>query len=63
MHEVLKPSVGTIPSSKPSGNSLSQHVDVEVSGSQAYLGDAEVKKMHKLLHRGNAVSEGQSLST
>lgn len=62
MHEVLKPSVGTIPSSKP-GNSLSQHVDVEVSGSQAYLVDAEVKKMHKLLHRGNAVSEGQSVST
>lgn len=60
MYETLKPLVGTILTRKSSGNSLSQHVGVEISGSQAHLGDGEIKQKHKLLHGGNAVSKGQS---
>lgn len=60
MYELLKPLVGTILTRKSSGNSLSQQVGVEISGSQTYLGDAEIKQKHNFLHGGNAVSEGQS---
>lgn len=60
MYETLKPLVGTILTRKSSGNSPSQHVGVEISGSQAHLGVAEIKQKHKLLHGGSAVSKGQS---
>lgn len=50
MYETLKPFVGTVLTRKSSGNSLSQHVGVEISGSQAHLGDTEIKQKHKLLH-------------
>lgn len=60
MYKPLQPLVGTILTRKSSGNSLSQHVGVEILGSPTYLGEAEVKQKHELSHGGNAVSEGQS---
>lgn len=56
MHEPLKPLVGTVLTRKSSEDRLSQH-GVEIPGSQTYMGAAEIKQKHSLLHGGNAVSE------
>lgn len=56
MHEPLKPLVSSILTRKSSGNRLSHH-GVDIPGSQTYMGAAERKQTHSLLHRGSAASE------